>query len=153
MATRICKSDKRAAARATVLLLVLLAGLAAAACSSAGTPTGAAAKSKPASPEAVTLTASDSAKTIRVHVPSKITLTLSYDPSSGMVWQLESGGAGFSMPHAPVFNNGGSGAISGNEVLTFSMKDKGTLPLVLDYMKPGPISGIPRQFSMTLEGT
>jgi predicted secreted protein len=153
VATRNCKSEKRAAARATVLLLVLLAGLATAACSSEGKPTGAAAKPKSSPPEVVTLTASDATKTVEVHVPSKITLTLSYDPSSGMVWQLESGGAGFSMPHAPVFNNGGSGATSGSEVLTFSMKGKGTLPLVLDYMKPGPISGTPQQYSLTLEGT
>jgi predicted secreted protein len=134
-----------------VLLFVVLAGLATAACSSEGKPT-AAPKSKSTSPGVVTLTASDAAKTVKVHVPSSITLTLVYDPSSGMVWQLESGGAGFSMPRPPVFDNGGSGAISGKEVLTFSMKDKGSLPLVLDYMKPGPISGTPKQFSMTLLG-
>ena len=74
-------------------------------------------------------------------------------PSSGMVWQLASGGAGFSMPHPPVFDDPGSGATSGNEVFTFSMKDKGTLPVVVDHMNPGPITGTPQQFSMTLEGT
>jgi predicted secreted protein len=151
VATGIRKSNKRAATKATVLFVVLAAGLATASCASKAT--GAAAKSTSTSSHLVALTASDSTKTIKVHVPAKITLTLAYDPSSGMVWELQSGGAGFSMPRPPVFDDPGSGATSGSEVLTFSMKAKGTLPVVLDYMVPGPISGTPKQFSLTLEGT
>lgn len=101
----------------------------------------------------VVLKATDAMKTIQVHVPAQITLNLPYGPSSGMVWQLVSGGAGFSMPRSPVFHDPGSGATLGTEEFSFVMKGKGTLPVVLDYMKPGPITGTPHQFKVTLHGT
>jgi predicted secreted protein len=91
-------------------------------------------------------------KTVKIHVPAIITLTLPYHPSSGFVWQLASGGAQFSMAGPAVFQNPGSGATLGNEIFRFSMKAKGKLPLVIDYLKPGPISGSPRQFVATLDG-
>jgi hypothetical protein len=154
MAIRFGKSTTRPAAKATVALFVLLAGLGMAACASEGTSTGADTKSPVPVPAIVRLTASDANKTVRVRVPSTVILTLAYDPLLGDgLAARQRGGAGFSMPHPPVFDDPGSGATSGNEVFTFSMKDKRTLPLVVDDMKPGPITGTPQQFSMTLEGT
>jgi hypothetical protein len=99
------------------------------------------------------LNASDLLRTIDVHVPTTITLTLPYYPSNGMIWQLESGGAGFSTTHPPVFRHRGSHATLGTEEFFFAMKETGTVPVVLDYMKPGPITGAPKQFKVTLQGT
>jgi len=79
---------------------------------------------------------------------------LPYNPSSGLIWVLASGGAGFSTTHGPLFHYLGSHASTGYEKFVFSMKDKGALPLVLDYSKPGPLSGNSnQQFKVTLEGT
>ena len=157
MGSGICRPRKRWTETVTIVSLLLLAGVAMAACSSGGNSVGAAkaVQSTLARPATgtVILTASDSKKTIQVHVPTKLTLSLPYDPSSGMVWQLESGGAGFSMPRSPVFHDPGSGATLGTEEFSFVMKGKGTLPVVLDYMKPAPITGTPHQFKVTLHGT
>jgi len=70
-----------------------------------------------------------------------------------MIWQLVSGGAGFSTVHPPAFHYRGSGATHGTEEFFFAVKDKGTLPVVLDYIKPGPITGAPKQFKLTLQDT
>jgi hypothetical protein len=96
------------------------------------------------------LTSADANKTIAVGVPARLTLTLPYAPPSGLVWELVSGGAGFSVQKGPIFT--GASAAVGNEEFVFIMKDKGTIPLVLDYTKPGPLNGKTNQFTLTLHG-
>jgi predicted secreted protein len=136
-------SLRRWVKKAAGVSLVLMAGVAMTACSTVVTKAA----------NSLALTASDSMKTIQVRVPGRVTVTLPYDPASGMIWQLVSGGAGFSTVHSPVFHDRGSGATAGTEEFFFAVKDKGTLPVVLDYVKPGPITGAPKQFKVTLRGT
>lgn len=136
-------SRRRRVEKAAGVSIVLVLGAAMTACSTVATKAA----------TSVALTASDSMKTIQVHVPGKVTLTLPYDPASGMIWQLVSGGAGFSTVHPPAFHDRGSGATQGTEEFFFAVKDKGTLPIVLDYIKPGPITGAPKQFKVTLQDT
>jgi len=133
-----------ASAPAWLTLLVTVAG-----CTSSAPP---APKMSERPPNTVSISRVDANRTITVSVPARINLTLPYAPASGMIWQLASGGAGFSSTHAPVFHPPSSDRRSGTQVFTFAMQDPGKLPLVVDYTKPGPITGKPKQFTMALQG-
>jgi hypothetical protein len=91
---------------------------------------------------------SDSMKTVSVQVPAKVELRLPYDAQSGLVWQLASGGAGFSMTHVPTYS-----ATDRTETFFFSMMNPGKLPVVVDYARPGALIGRHhKQFTVYLSG-
>ena len=100
----------------------------------------------------VSLDESDSGRTVDVHVPATITVTLPYVPSAGKVWELESGGAGFSEVGSPLFHAPRSAGGTGTEVLSFKMTSRATIPIVIDEALPGPLGAGARRFSVTIHG-
>ena len=150
-------------ARARALALMIgLAGLSlgVAACSNAST-SGSATTSTTAAPTTSTapaapsknpsLTLADNHRTIAVLVPATIKVSLPYDPADKESWQLVSGGAGFAMIGSPTFVPPTTAGGQGTEVLAFLMAGHATLPLTLDYAKPGTVPAKPAQrFSVDL---
>jgi hypothetical protein len=98
----------------------------------------------------INLTSADADKTI-AGVPARLTLTLPYAPPSGLVWELVSGAAGFSVQKGPIFT--GASAAVGNEEFVLIVKDKGTIPSCWITPSLGRSTGKPNQFTLTLHGT
>jgi hypothetical protein len=140
--------------RTTFGAALVLAGLGAAACSSNSTGSTATTTTKaPAATNHLSLTAADSAKTFSVEVPATITLTLPYRPASKDVWQLASGGAGFSQTAPSTYIRPTGSSSTGSQVFHFSLKAKSSLPIVVYLGPPGPFTTKPvKVFRATLHG-
>ena len=96
----------------------------------------------------VSLSAKDDRRTVWLTVPTRLIITLSYDPSGHRVWQLASGGAGFKELGTPIFHP--DSGRNGTEVLSFVLTETRRMTVVLDYAKVGPISSEERTFEVTL---
>jgi len=141
------------------------AAVALAACASGstgGTATSTTAKAAPATttvppaPSAPSktpsLTLSDNHRTIAVIIPATIQVSLPYNPSDHMSWQLVTGGAGFAMIGSPKYTPPTAAGQDGTEVLAFLMTGQAPLQLTLDYAKPGTVPAKPEQrFSVGLK--
>lgn len=134
--------------RNTLVLLFLFAlGLALVGCSNAP----ATESPHQRAPSVVHLSKADSGRTINVSVPATIHLALPYDPSQD-TWMLSSGGAGFKQV-GPV-SDAPRTPSAGTQRFTFELTKKTTIPLVLDYQKPGDNVSSPKErFEVTLRGT
>jgi hypothetical protein len=122
------------------------------ACSSAP-PSGVGSAAGSTGPSRVSLDENDSGRTVDVHVPATITVTLPYVPSSGKIWELESGGAGFAETGSPSYHAPSSAGETGTEVFSFKMTSISSIPIVIDEAKPGPLPAGAKHFSVTVNGS
>ena len=99
----------------------------------------------------ILLTLSDNHRTVDVLWPAMIRVSLPYLKSTGSVWQLASGGAGFSEIGSSTFHSSTSSKTNGMQVFHFDVTSKAVLPLVLDYGPPGPLPNNPvKRFQVTI---
>lgn len=102
----------------------------------------------------LTLTQADNGRTIGIAVPGQVRVDLPYDKASGDIWQLASGGPGFSQSGPPTFTANPGQAGQGIQTLRFSVTGAGMVPLLLDYAPTGPLTKPPvKQFRVTLHAT
>lgn len=100
----------------------------------------------------LTLTQADNGRTLRLAVPGQVRVDLPYVQSSGDIWQLASGGPGFSQDGPPTFSPFPGRPGQGLQTLRFTVAGAGTVPLLLDLAPTGPLTAPPvRQFRVTLE--
>jgi hypothetical protein len=134
--------------RERIILVIIFSVVLVLTCSCTGSTSPPA---KPA-PARVFLNLGDANKTIVTSVPSSITITMPFVPSSGLYWQLASGGAGFSEVRPPLFSPPPPSKKIGKQIFYFVLTLSGLVPWVLDYVKPGPIIHPLKQFRLTLRG-
>jgi hypothetical protein len=102
----------------------------------------------------LTLTPADNGKTLGIAIPGQVRVDLPYTKTSGDIWQLASGGPGFSQDGPPTFTSNPGQAGQGIQTLQFSVDGPGTVPLLLDYAPTGPLTKPPaQQFRVTLHAT
>jgi hypothetical protein len=100
------------------------------------------------------LTLADNHKLVDVLSPANITVSLPYTKASGDVWQLASGGAGFSQIGTSTFETFPSSTATELQVFRFHIASNSVLPIVLDYGPPGPLPNSPtRRFQVTIRPT
>lgn len=102
----------------------------------------------------LTLTQPDNGKTFPVHIPAQVRVVLPYEKSTNEVWQLASGGPGFSQDGPPLFTDSPGDPSQGIQTLRFTVAGAGMVPLLLDLAPPGPLVKPPsQQFRVTLAAT
>jgi hypothetical protein len=102
----------------------------------------------------LTLTQADNGRTIGIAVPGQVRVDLPYDKASGDIWQLASGGPGFSQDGPPTFAADPGQAGQGIQTLRFKVAGAGMVPLLLDDAPTGPLTTPPvKQFRVTLHAT
>jgi predicted secreted protein len=97
------------------------------------------------------LSAADNGRTISVRVPVDVTVVLPYDPASGNVWELSSGGAGFITTQSTKLTPP-AGRIPGKQTFYLRLKLRHIQPVVFDDVPAGTLPNNPQQFSVTLKG-
>lgn len=140
--------------RGLLTAAVVAASLGLAACGGSGGSSATTTTTTTHAGGSLTLTQADNGRTIRIAVPGQVRVDLPYDKASGDIWQLASGGPGFSQDGPPTFTVNAGQAGQGIQTLRFTVAGAGMVPLLLDDAPTGPLTKPPvKQFRVTLHAT